>query len=143
MKALRQLSVFLIFVIPATIAVAQESSSADETTPVSGAEETIETPSEEAAETGQDLSEDRATAIMNEPLDGTTVESFSAGLEKLDEEATEEDYRKVMSALSFLLFYDIAANRDKAKLYSRLNGKTPNEILERVENHRKGDTRKR
>ena len=72
------------------------------------------------------------SSVMDQPLDGTSIESFTAGLEKVDEEATEQEYRDLMSSLDFLLFYDIGARRDKAKLYSRLNGKSPAEILEKV-----------
>lgn len=80
---------------------------------------------------------DRPVSVMDTPLDGSSVETFTAGLERLDEEASETDYRRVMSSLDFLLFYDIGARRNKAKLYSRLDGKTPNEIIQRVEDNRK------
>jgi hypothetical protein len=80
---------------------------------------------------------DRAASVMDTPLDGSSLETFTAGLKRLDEEASETDYRRVMSSLDFLLFYDIGARRDRAKLYSRLNGKTPNEIIQRVEDNRK------
>jgi len=80
---------------------------------------------------------DRAVTVMDTPLDGSSLETFTAGLKRLDEEASETDYRRVMSSLDFLLFYDIGARRDKARLYSRLNGKTPNEIIQRVEDNRK------
>lgn len=75
--------------------------------------------------------------ILHEPLDGSSIESFTAGLKKVDEEASEKDYRYLMSSLDYLLFYDIGANRDKATLYSRLDGKTPAEIVEEVANSRK------
>ncbi len=84
---------------------------------------------------------DRALTVMDEPLDGSSIESFTAGLEKLDKEASEKEYRNVMSALDFLLFYDIGAKRDRATLYSRLNGKSPNQILAKVAKTRKGNGR--
>ena len=74
--------------------------------------------------------------IMDVPLDGSSIETFTAGLEELDKNASEGDYRRVMSALDYLLFYDIRAKRDKAKLYSRLNGMSPNQILEKVNSSR-------
>ncbi|NND45179.1 MAG: hypothetical protein HKN58_07630, partial [Xanthomonadales bacterium] len=49
---------------------------------------------------------------------------------------SEEQYRQVMSALDFLLFYDIGARRKKDLLYARLDGMTPNQILDRVKQHR-------
>lgn len=85
---------------------------------------------------------DRPVTIMQTPLDGTSVDTFTAGLERISEEASEEEYRNVMSAVDYLLFYDIGARRDKARLYSRLNGKTPEQILEIVGNHRANATKK-
>lgn len=79
---------------------------------------------------------DRAVSVMEQPLDGSSMESFTAGLDRISEEGSEEDYRNVMSALDFLLFYDIGARRKKDLLYARLDGMTPNQILERVSSHR-------
>jgi len=84
---------------------------------------------------------DRALTVMDQPLDGSSIEAFTAGLERLDKEASEKEYRSVMSALDFLLFYDIGAKRDKATLYSRLNGNSPNQILAKVAETRKGNGR--
>lgn len=76
---------------------------------------------------------DRAVShVMDEPLDGSSIETFKAGLENVDQNASEKEYRSLMSALDFLLFYDLGAKRDKAKLYARLNGKSPNDILNQV-----------
>ncbi len=77
---------------------------------------------------------DRALSVMDQPLDGSSIEAFRAGLEKLDQEASEKDYRSVRSALDYLLFYDLGARRDKATLYSRLHGQSPNQIIEKVTN---------
>lgn len=85
---------------------------------------------------------DRPISIMDQPLDGTSIEAFSAGLIKVDEEATEKDYRSLMSALDYLLFYDIGARRDKATLYSRLDGQSPNQIREMVTSARSKNKKK-
>ena len=90
-----------------------------------------ETEASSAATQAENTVEEEVS-IMDVPLDGSSIEAFTAGLEELDKNASEEDYRRVMSALDYLLFYDIGAKRDKAKLYSRLNGKSPNQILEKV-----------
>ena len=79
---------------------------------------------------------EQAVSVMDVPLDGSSVESFTAGLTRVDEEATEDEYRKLMSALDFMLFYDVGARRNKARLYARLDGKTPNDILSSVAKNR-------
>ncbi len=85
---------------------------------------------------------DRPISIMDQPLDGTSIEAFSGGIAKIDEEATEKDYRSLMSALDYLLFYDIGARRDKATLYSRLDGQSPNQIREMVTSARSKNKKK-
>ena len=75
---------------------------------------------------------DSPVSIMDQPLDGSSFEAFTAGLAKVDEEATEKEYRSVMSSLDYLLFYDLGAKRDKATLYSRLDGLSPNQIRDKV-----------
>jgi hypothetical protein len=75
---------------------------------------------------------DRPVSIFDQPLDGSSIETFTAGLVKVEEEASEKEYRALMSSLDYLLFFDIGANRDKAKLYANLNGLSPNEIRQKV-----------
>ena len=123
--------------------LAVESTPAQEPEPSGPAEATVSSESEEDA---QGISErhrytDQVLSVMDEPLDGSSIETFTAGLKKLDEEASEKEYRNVMSALDFLLFYDIGAKRDKARLYSRLNGTSPNQIIEKVSQSRKNKGR--
>lgn len=95
-----------------------------------------ESAASEANLPGTPQQEDQPVTVMDTPLDGSSVETFTAGLEKIGEEGSEEEYRQVMSALDFLLFYDIGARRKKDLLYARLDGMTPNQILDRVKQHR-------
>lgn len=92
----------------------------------------------EAGDLDAQVAGTEAESILDRPLDGSSVESFQAGLDRVEQEASEEEYRQLMSSISFLLFYDLGAKRDKATLYSRLNGKSPQQIIDRVQNHRAG-----
>ncbi|MDX1461394.1 MAG: hypothetical protein R3348_10100 [Xanthomonadales bacterium] len=123
----------LVFLLGSTTLFAQEESqeAADEGNAAVEVAETDAQPEPEAVA-------EEAVSVMDRPLDGSSVDSFQAGLEQVEAEAGEYEYRRLMSALSFLLFYDIGVQRDKATLYSRLDGHSPNQILERVERHRKG-----
>ena len=126
---IRVLMISLLLISTATLAAqdteAESSAAADEQTTISESDAT-----EQAAERLRH--KDREVSVMDVPLDGTSIESFTRGLENVDENATEKEYRTLMSALDFLLFYDLGAKRDKAKLYARLNGKSPNDILAQV-----------
>ena len=77
-----------------------------------------------------------AEAAMNQPMDGSSVEAFERDLEQLKSKLTAREFTSVESAIRWMLFYDLSANRDKAKLYASLNGKTPAEIIERAKRSR-------
>ncbi len=67
--------------------------------------------------------------IMDEAMDGSSVEAFEADMAKVREQAGKLPYDQLKGAVGYMLTYDLALNRDKAKLYRRLDGKTPNEII--------------
>jgi len=67
--------------------------------------------------------------VMAQPLDGSSVEAFEKGVQMVHEEATPDEATRLDNAIQYLLVYDLAAKRDKAKLYARLNGKTPTEVI--------------
>lgn len=92
---------------------------------------------DEVVQAGEQLShEEEPVSILDQALDGSSVETFSAGLAKVDEEASEKEYRSLMSALDYLLFFDIGANRDKGALYKNLDGLSPNQIRQKVKDAR-------
>ena len=66
------------------------------------------------------------------PLDGSSLEAFDKSLEKVKKTSSESDYKTLENALDYLLLYDLAAQRDRAKLAPRLDGMTGQEILEKV-----------
>ena len=71
--------------------------------------------------------------VMDQPLDGSSIETFDAGLERVKQEAGEMKYKEVQAAIGYLMFYDVAARKDRKTLYSRLDGMTPREVIKRAE----------
>ena len=130
MKSLIQVLMFFLLLLHTALFAGQKSdaeSSADAAEPVVAEE------SEATAQAAENLEHvDQTLSVMDVPLDGSSVDAFTKGLENVDENGTEKEYRNLMSALDFLLFYDLGAKRDKAKLYARLSGKSPNDILNQV-----------
>ena len=70
-----------------------------------------------------------ASAIMEQPMDGSSVEAFEQAMEQVKQEATKEEYTGLKGAINYLMTYDLAIKRDKQKLYRKLDGKTPTEII--------------
>lgn len=70
-----------------------------------------------------------AESIMDQPVDFSSAEAAEATLQKIREQEGEAAYTNVKSGMDFVLFYDLSVNKDKAKLYKKLDGKTPNQII--------------
>jgi hypothetical protein len=70
---------------------------------------------------------------MQIPVDGSSLEAFNASLETIKAQAEELNYISLENAIQYLLVYDLAANRDRAKLAKNLDGLTGDEIIDRVE----------
>lgn len=78
--------------------------------------------------------ETEATAadIMDTTLDGSSTAAFEAGLERVRAEATPLQSQRLDGAIEWLLIYDLAVESNREKLYLKLDGRTPNEIIAMV-----------
>lgn len=73
---------------------------------------------------------------MDIPLDGSSLEAFETSLARVKAHSSAEDYTTLVNAIDYLLFYDLNAGRDRARLASILDGLTPNEVIDKVEGQR-------
>lgn len=69
---------------------------------------------------------------MEIPLDGSSLEAFETSLARVQAHTSPENYATLVNGIEYLLVYDLAARRDRAKLASHLDGLTPYQVLERV-----------
>ena len=81
-----------------------------------------------------EMHEDRDSQLTTFVFDGSSETAFEAGLKEFQEAAPTEEYRTLKSALQYLLVYDLSARGNKAKLYSNLNGKTAQQIIDGTRN---------
>ena len=89
---------------------------------------------QDAAGEEQQETEAETPAVLDEPMDGSSVEAFEKDLERVRVEAGEKAYYKLNAALDYLLFYRIELRKDRAKLYEQLDGKSPREIIQAARN---------
>lgn len=66
---------------------------------------------------------------MDRPFDGSSLEAFEQGLRELESSVSSTEFRRLNSALNYLLLYDIGARSNWAVLYSRLDGQSANQII--------------
>ena len=69
---------------------------------------------------------------MEIPLDGSSLEAFETSLARVEAYTSPDEYTTLLNAIEYLLFYDLSAGRDRAKLASNLDGLTPNEVIAKV-----------
>jgi len=70
-------------------------------------------------------------------LDGSSLEAFDKSPETVKKTGSESDYTTLENSIDYLLLYEIGARGDRAKLASRLDGMTGQEILDKVDRQRK------
>ena len=68
-------------------------------------------------------------SVMDQPVDFSSPESVEITLDNIRQKAGEKEASSVSSAIGHMVVYDLSVNRNKKKLYEKLDGKTPNEIL--------------
>ena len=93
-------------------------------------EQSSETPPAAVAEA--EIVDDFDGDGMEIPLDGSSLTAFDASLAKVKRNTSETNYTTLENAIEFLLVYDLGAQRDRAKLASRLNGLTGYEVVAKV-----------
>lgn len=104
-------------------------------TPSSWAEPETGAEAETKAETDAEA-EAEATGL-DIVLDGSSLEAFNEGLDEIKETSTEREYEKLEKSINYLLFYDLVAKQDKARLAERLDGMTGRQVIQKVERRRK------
>ena len=106
--------------------IASPGATATESAPAEPATES--SPAESVAETDAQIS-DSQVSIMDQPVDFSSPENVEKTLEAIRQQAGEKEASSVNNAIGYLMVYDLSVNRDKNKLYEKLNGKTAKEIL--------------
>jgi len=66
---------------------------------------------------------------MDQPVDFSSPESVEKTMENIRQQAGEKEASGVSSAIGYMVVYDLSVNRNKEKLYKKLDGKTPNQII--------------
>ncbi len=69
------------------------------------------------------------SAIMSQPLDGSSEEAFRASIEKFKADAQPQEIKVFNAAIGQMLTYDLSVRHDVGKLAAKLDGKTPTEVI--------------
>ena len=86
----------------------------------------------DAQESTAGTESDPGVSIMEQAMDGSSVEAFELSMARVETEASAADYRKLKNSLEFLLTYDLSVKQNRQKLYAKLDGRTPLQIIEKT-----------
>jgi len=75
---------------------------------------------------------DAGMSIMDKPVNFSTPEDVEKSIEAVRQQAGEAQARDLKNALGYILAYDLSIGRNKEKMYQKLNGRTPNEIIAKM-----------
>ncbi|MBW2690972.1 MAG: hypothetical protein JRC99_13765 [Deltaproteobacteria bacterium] len=69
---------------------------------------------------------------MSQPVNFSTPEDVEKTLQNIRETAGDDTYNQLKNTMQYMLVYDLSLSNKKAKLYKKLDGKTPEQILAMV-----------
>lgn len=130
LKLIKKMSV-LAMILALAPACAEQGNEAGTSSDVKPAVETAAPASAVEAEPAAVAASD-GLSIMDKPVNFSTPEDVEKSIEAVREQAGEAEARNLRNALGYILAYDLSIGRDKEKMYQKLNGRTPNEIIAKM-----------
>ena len=95
------------------------------------ANSSVATKSELSSENVAD-SGNQSDSLMNQPVNFSTPEDVEKTLQNIRETEGDKAYTQVKNAMQYIMYYDLSLKNDKEKLYKKLDGKTPEQIIVEV-----------
>lgn len=92
------------------------------------ANSTVATKSELSSEKVTD-SGNQSDSLMNQPVNFSTPEDVEKTLQNIREKEGDKAYKQIKNAMQYIMYYDLSLKNDKEKLYKKLDGKTPEQII--------------
>ena len=117
----------ILMLVPASANQHAEAETVKSTTQT---EETSSTSIEAEAATAE--AEGEQTSVMDLPVDFSTPEKVEESIEKVRQQAGDGEARELSNALGYILAYDLSVGGKKEKMYKKLDGRTPNDIIAKM-----------
>jgi hypothetical protein len=71
----------------------------------------------------------QSDSLMNQPVNFSTPENVEKTLQHIREKEGDRAYKTVKIAMQYIMYYDLSLRNDKEKLYKKLDGSTPEQII--------------
>ena len=103
-------------------ACAEESADVSNQTPSKS-----ESSSEKVSESG-----DQGNSLMNQPVNFSTPEDVEKTLQNIREKEGDKAYSQLKNAMQYIMVYDLSVGNNKEKMYKKLDGRTPEQIIAKM-----------
>jgi succinate dehydrogenase/fumarate reductase flavoprotein subunit len=74
----------------------------------------------------------QAHSLMNQPVNFSTPEDVEKTLQNIREKEGGKAYNQLKNAMQYLMVYDLSVGNNEEKLYKKLNGRTPEQIIAKM-----------
>ncbi|MCW8925706.1 MAG: hypothetical protein OQJ84_05560 [Xanthomonadales bacterium] len=75
---------------------------------------------------------EETASMLDQPVDFSSPEAVEKTLQNIREQEGDVMLSKLTVAMDYLLYKDLSLGNDKKKLYKKLDGQTPNQIIARM-----------
>lgn len=73
-----------------------------------------------------------STSLMTQPVDFSSAEAVQATMENIREKEGNLPHTQLQNAMQYIMVYDLSVGNNKEKLYKKLNGRTPEQIIAKM-----------
>ena len=85
-----------------------------------------------ATEAAKPETDENLEMVMDLPVNFSTPEDVAKSIEKVRQGAGDKKAKRLSIAMQYILTYDLSVGHNEEKMYKKLNGSTPNEIIARM-----------
>lgn len=71
-------------------------------------------------------------SLMSQPVDFSTPENVEKSLQGIREKEGDKAYNQIKNAMQYLMVYDLSVGNNEEKLYKKLDGRTPEQIIAKM-----------
>lgn len=70
--------------------------------------------------------------VMNQPVDFSSPEAVEKTLQNIRDKEGDTAYKQLKNTMQYIKVYDLSVGNSDEKLYQKLNGRTPEQIIAKI-----------
>jgi len=75
---------------------------------------------------------EQSVSLMTQSVDFSSPEAVEATMQNIREKEGDKAYTQLKNAMQYIMVYDLSVSNNEEKLYKKLNGRTPEQIISKM-----------